>query len=460
MFEKNVEGNVQTLVLAKEIEVDVKKKGNINIAVFGNEKTGKYESFIYPNLNKMLGSYIVTDNDNKIYEKTNNLFRTNGYNIVNIDLKGKCNYNPFKYIKNETDALTFCNVIVRRNKEVKQEVFKEDMCEIIFRVIIKYILRTQSEEKQNLSYLLKLIDELKENDVKYFQDLILRLKENDDLMNYYNIIGKSTNEIYYSLLDLLKEKLNVIGTENIENISGMSSVDFNEIVNNKTILYVNVSDNKVLNGGFFTQLVESLHNLADDNKGYLNIPTYCILDNFERLGYISMFMNKIATSRSRRIEYSIIIDNIEDLLSIYEKDIEKIVKNCDLALYLGTENIETTKFVSENLEGYVTVDTLRGLHSGICMCYEKGISPIKAIKYGVETPSESELEVHKQEIFEKKEEEKRLSNEEAEKRNANLMKELEEKYNSATTPEEKEKYRKTIEIMNGVNQIHNNIKNM
>ena len=60
--------------------------------------------------------------------------------------------------------------------------------------------------------------------------------------------------------------------------------------------------------------------------------------------------------RSREISVSIIIKNMAQLKALFEKQWESIVGNCDEFLYLGGNELNTHKYVSELL-GKETIDT-------------------------------------------------------------------------------------------------------
>ena len=278
---------------------------------------------------------MIADYNNEIFNNTNHVLSNNGYKIINIDLETNSIYNPFMYIENELDAQTFSHLIVKQNEYKSEDVFKEDMCEIIFRIIAQYSLKMLPKEKQNLYYCLKILKELKDNNAKYLQFVMSKLDSSAEIMKYYDTIGKISDDNYHLLLEILENKLNTLGE--LTTLSSTNLINFEEIATTRTALYVNISSKQNINAIFFTQLTQKLFNYADNNHGYLDIPTFFVLDNFERLGNISNLSIKMATSRSRKIAFYVIF-NIEEISSIYHNDTLSILKDCDLALYLGTKN--------------------------------------------------------------------------------------------------------------------------
>ena len=120
---------------------------------------------------------------------------------------------------------------------------------------------------------------------------------------------------------------------------------------------------------------------------------------------------------------------------------------CDLDLYLGTDNSETIKYISENLDGNISEETLQELHPSMCIAYEKGLAPIKAVKLGEIVPSDNELNLHEEHISQKKQEKKQQENEERKEKKLNFINELEEKINLEQDPKKKADLQMARDIM-------------
>ena len=164
------------------------------------------------------------------------------------------------------------------------------------------------------------------------------------------------------------------------------------------------------NNGYITS--KQLYDLADKSpKGKLKVPTYFILDEFANIGQIPDFDKKISTSRSRKISFSVILQNLDQLEAIYDKSYETIMGNCDTHLFLGSNSTKTVEYFSKALgektisrqstsknkdkDGHktgttdsdqimaralMTPDELRRMSTDYAIIYEKGLKPIKAKK--------------------------------------------------------------------------------
>ena len=159
-------------------------------------------------------------------------------------------------------------------------------------------------------------------------------------------------------------------------------------------------------------MIQQLYDFADKNGGALPIPTYFILDEFANIGHIPDFDKKISTSRSRKISFSVILQNLDQLEAVYEKSNETIIGNCDTHVFLGSNSQKTVEYFSKQLgektitrnnysvnrdrgewkqgssesdqimaRALMTPDELRRMDNDLCIIFEKGIKPIKANKY-------------------------------------------------------------------------------
>ena len=80
------------------------------------------------------------------------------------------------------------------------------------------------------------------------------------------------------------------------------------------------------------------------------------MDEFANISLPEDFDKKLSTMRSRNVFVSIILQNIAQLKTLFEKQWESILGNCDELLYLGGNEQGSHKYISELL-GKATIDT-------------------------------------------------------------------------------------------------------
>lgn len=86
--------------------------------------------------------------------------------------------------------------------------------------------------------------------------------------------------------------------------------------------------------------------------------TRFLMDEFANLAPIAGFPQLISTMRSYEISVSIILQSLAQLKSMYEVDWQTISGNCDTTIYLGGNESETTKWLSQEIGGKKTARLL------------------------------------------------------------------------------------------------------
>ena len=233
---------------------------------------------------------------------------------------------------------------------------------------------------------------------------------------YYKSIEIAPEKTSGSILSSLQSKLGKFDSKDIAELTSTDTINFEEIGSKKTAVYVISSDTHTaydfLLTIFFSQMIQQLYDYADKNGGALREKTYFILDEFANIGKIPDFDKKISTSRSRGIQFSVILQNLDQLEATYEKSYETIIGNCDTHVFLGSNSYKTVEYFSKALgektifrqskstnrdkhwhkQGYsdseqmlgralMTPDELRRMDNNLCIVFEKGIKPVKARKF-------------------------------------------------------------------------------
>ncbi len=383
---------------------------------------GKSASYVIPNAYQALGSYVFTDPKGELYDKTAGYLKSLGYDIKIFNLVRPQNsdgYNPLMHIASEIDVDIIANTIVKGQGNVgeKADPYWEDMAEMLLKALIYFLMATRPDEEQNLASCAELVRAANSNSSgNLLTELMNQLPYDHPARMNYKSIEIAPEKTYGSILSTLQSKLGKFDSKEIAELTSTDTINFEDIGRKKTAVYVISSDTHgaydFLLTIFFSQMIQQLYDFADENGGALPIPTYFILDEFANIGRIPDFDKKISTSRSRKISFSVILQNLDQLEAVYEKSHETIMGNCDTHLFLGSNSQKTVEYfskalgektlirdsisvnrnkdnwkqgssVSDQLMGraLLTPDELRRLDNDICIIYEKGIKPIKANKH-------------------------------------------------------------------------------
>ena len=327
-------------------------------------------------------------------------------------------FNPLFHINNEIDVDVIANTIVKGQSDVKSsDPYWDDMAEMLLKALIYYLIAVRPKEEQNLASCAELVRAANNNGGdNLLTNLINQLPYDHPARMNYKSVEIASDKTYASILSSLQSKLGKFDSKEIAELTSTNTINFEDIGKEKTAVYVISSDTHAaydfLLTIFFSQMIQRLYDFADECGGELPIPTYFILDEFANIGRIPDFDKKISTSRSRKISFSVILQNLDQLEAVYEKTHETIMGNCDTHLFLGSNSQKTVEYFSKALgektifresesinkdrddwktgksvsdqvmgRALLTPDELRRLDVDECIIYEKGLKPIRANKY-------------------------------------------------------------------------------
>ena len=382
---------------------------------------GKSASYSKPNAYQKLGSYVFTDPKGELYDDTAGYLQRNGYAIKVLNLvnpKNSDGYNPLAHIKSDIDVDVIANTIIKgQNKAGAADPFWDDTAEMLLKALIYYLLAVRPPEEQNLASCAEMVRAAAadSNGSNLLKEMMSVLPLDHPARTYYKNVEVASEKTFSSILVSVQAKLGKFDSKDIAEVTSTDTINFDDIGTMKTSVYVISSDTHsaydFLLTIFFSQMIQQLYDLADRSGGKLKVPTYFILDEFANIGQIPEFDKKISTSRSRKISFSIILQNLDQLEGIYDKAYETIMGNCDTHLFLGSNSTKTVEYFSKALgektisrnstskskdkDGHksgtsdseqimgralMTPDELRRMSMDYAIIYVKGLKPIKAKK--------------------------------------------------------------------------------
>lgn len=179
----------------------------------------------------------------------------------------------------------------------------------------------------------------------------------------YKEVRNAPEETGQSFLSSANVKTFMFNMDNMMNLTCCDNIKLETLGDRKTALFLIIpatdSTYNFLVAMLYTQMFDVLANRANFKYGgTLPIHVRCIMDEFSNIGQIPDFDKVIAFVRSMGMSLNVIIQNLSQLKSRYEKTWEIITGNCDSLLFLGGQEESTLKYISESL-GKETID-IRG----------------------------------------------------------------------------------------------------
>ena len=347
----------------------------LNILVVGGSGAGKSRGFALPNIMQCCCSMVITDPKAELLRKTGGLLEKQGYEVRVFDLINPdtsfC-YNPFEYVHDDKDVLRLISNLIQNTTpkgSQSSDPFWEKSETALLQALMLYLLHEAPPEEQNFAMIMEMLGsaQVKEEDEDYESPLDilfdrLEMRDPDSIaVKQYHIYKQAAGKTAKSILISVGVRLAAFNLPQIAKLTNTDELDLSSMGERKVALFCCIPDADTslnyLVGMIYSQLFQTLYYMADRvHGGALPVPVNCIMDEFPNVSLPNEFEKILATCRSRSIYCSIIIQNMSQLKALFKDSWESLVGNCDEFLYLGGNEKETHKYVSELL-GKETIDT-------------------------------------------------------------------------------------------------------
>ena len=368
----------QNILLTQNFRISLdthKHRRCLNILVVGGSGAGKSRGFALPNIMQCCCSMVITDPKAELLRKTGGLLEKQGYEVRVFDLINPdtsfC-YNPFEYVHDDKDVLRLISNLIQNTTpkgSQSSDPFWEKSETALLQALMLYLLHEAPPEEQNFAMIMEMLGsaQVKEEDEDYESPLDilfdrLEMRDPDSIaVKQYHIYKQAAGKTAKSILISVGVRLAAFNLPQIAKLTNTDELDLSSMGERKAALFCCIPDADTslnyLVGMIYSQLFQTLYYMADRvHGGALPVPVNCIMDEFPNVSLPNEFEKILATCRSRSIYCSIIIQNMSQLKALFKDSWESLVGNCDEFLYLGGNEKETHKYVSELL-GKETIDT-------------------------------------------------------------------------------------------------------
>ena len=346
-----------------------KTRRNNNIMVIGGSGSGKSRFVVKPNLLQANCSFVITDPSGELLETMGIYLENMGYEIrvFNlVEMKHSNCYNPFAYIRDEEGVLTMITALIKNTTpkgSSSNYPFWEKAETALLQALCFFLVSECNPEDRNFSNVMKLLRcaEVREGqeDFDSTLDILFNdLKEKDPehiAVRQYAVFKQAAGKTAQSILVSCSVRLTVFNMTSITTLTSQDNIDLASIGDKKVALFcitpvVDTTFNFLV-ALMYTQLFETLYFHAETQCKGKRLPVHVrfMLDEFANIGTIPEFSQKLATMRKYEISCTIIIQALSQIKSMYEKEWEVLIGNCDSLLFLGGSDQTTLKYISERL---------------------------------------------------------------------------------------------------------------
>ena len=357
---------------------------NMNILVIGGSGSGKTRYFCKPGLYSANCSYWVTDPKGELLKAAGGLLLSLGYEVRVFNLidpeQSDC-YNPFVYVREEKDVLSLIDNLIKnttpRNAS-SNDPFWEKAEVALDSALMLYLIHEAPQDEQNFETMLYMMNfaDVREEDEQYRSplDMLFRALEEEQpahvAVKQYKVFKQAAGKTAKSILVTAAVRLAAFNIPQYAAMTSMDEMDFGSLGERKRAIFcvipVNDSSMNYLVGMLYTQCFQELYRRADlKYNGRLPVPVRVLQDEWANVAQPESYPKILATCRSYNIGLNIIVQNVQQIKALYEKEHESIIGNCDTLLFLGGGNEPASLEFIVKLLGRETLATrTRGLTKG------------------------------------------------------------------------------------------------
>ena len=278
-----------------------------------------------------------------------------------------------EYLRDEKDVLKLIDNLIKnttpRNAS-SNDPFWEKAEIALDSALMLYLMSEAPPEEQNFETMLFMMEyaEVREEDEGYRSplDLLFQALEEEQpnhvAVKQYKVFKQAAGKTAKSILISAAVRLAAFNIPQYAAMTARDDMDFGSLGERKRAIFcvipINDASMNYLIGMLYTQCFQELYYRADEKyNGRLPVPVRVIQDEWANVAQPDSYPKILATCRSYNIGLNIIVQNIQNIKALYEKEWEGIIGNCDTLLFLGGGNEPTSLEFMSKLLGKETLDT-------------------------------------------------------------------------------------------------------
>ena len=343
--------NKGLLLDGKDKRLSIKDSCN-HLAVISRTGGGKTSTFVLPNIYKLANdncSIVLTDLSGEIYEKTSGYLAQKGFKIYVLDplnLQGSNRFNPLYYATSPSKIDKVANILISSNTKGSisgDSQFWYDGAKSLLSMVIKTLMRTGDHKLINLSNVRHLLN----NYGTFGFDSFMNDYADEKTYSEYKGFKAAPLNMQNSYLSTANTALSPIGiNDDLEVLTASHNINFDKLREEKSVIYIKVPSQDqeqytFLLNIFYTQLFDEMMKKVPSKK---DLPVFTILDEFGNMRLPS-FTKTITTIRKYKVSISIILQDTNQLQSIYGKEDAKTILSGGIAnkIYFSGGDEDLTK---------------------------------------------------------------------------------------------------------------------
>ena len=367
----------QNKILTRHVRLGLdthKHRRSLNVLVIGGSGAAKTRGYVKPNILEANSNYVITDPKMEVLTATGGYLKRQGYDIrvLNlVDLSQSDGYNPFRYLRDEKDALKLVNTLIQATTPKgshESDPFWSKSETALLQAIILMLFQEAPEYEQNFSMVMRVLEyaEVREDDDEYVSplDLLFRAMEYENpesvALRQYKVFKQAAGKTAKSILISCGARLAPFDIPQLREIMSYDELELDRIGDRKTAVFFTISDTtptyNFIVALAFSQMFNLLCERADNvHGGRLPHHVRVLWDEAANTGQVPNLEKLVAVIRSREVSLCLFYQQLAQCKAIYDKHAETILGNMDSVIFLGGREASTIKEISENWLGKATI---------------------------------------------------------------------------------------------------------
>lgn len=340
---------------------------NHHVLVIGGSGAGKTRFYIIINILQKMGSKFILDPAGELLRDTGEYVKNEGYelkvfNIFQTDRSMR--YNPFVYIRNDEDVVKMIDMFVKCTSDptaTKGDPFWDDAMRMLLMALCYYLVDFAPPEDRNFPtvqfMLTQMIISGEKREPNAVDALFEELGKKDEehiAFKCYKAYITGAEKTLQSIQISLQNKLVPFIQPSIADLCCTTEDELGlfKMPETLTALYAVTPSHDTSKNFLVSFLYQQIFDILCDygmEHGKLKVPIQFLMDEFANTKVPDNFVTMLTTVRKFGMSFSIILQAFSQLEKPFKEDKNTIVSNCDTMLYLGGNEDDTFKKISDKL---------------------------------------------------------------------------------------------------------------
>lgn len=329
---------------------------NRNILVIGAPGTMKTRSVIQTSILQAVRrgeSIFMTDPKGEGYEKNKSMLESHDYTVRAFNLKDFENGDSWNMLtslddKDDGNAKVFAETVVMNagGGNGEDSYWNDNAMNFLKACLLLH----------NTDSFGALYDFVTGTNLPDFETAFANSPDRVSALRAFKAFNQCSEQVKGQIINGLGIMIDVFQQDNVRNITDSDEIDLTLPAREKCAYFVITSDQHSTYNFLamlfwvmsFINLIEYIDKHKDENGDPTTLPINMLFDEFSNIGIIPDFTKRISTVRSRNVYLTLIIQNLAQLQNRYPNGAwEEIASCCDTTIFLGANDLTTAEYISE-----------------------------------------------------------------------------------------------------------------